>query len=127
MAPQNTSGGSTPNAKPLEYNGQHDSFLPQHLLVIPDYPEVKVLLSSQHCQAGLSNPCTMHFLLGGWQVEGSSLHVSHIFDLGIITMLNCRADKRAKFFPPLWQLVIPLQISMDLLIRVVGIDINHFP
>ena len=52
---QNTSGGSGPNGAPLEYNGQCDSFLPLHLLVILGYAGVfgpKGLLSSQHCEVG---------------------------------------------------------------------------
>ena len=53
----------------------------------------------------------MYFLLGSWQAEGHSLLVSHIFDLGIITTPICRVDQRAKFFPLLWEPVIPLRIS----------------
>ena len=123
-------GGSGLNGTPLDYNGKHNSFLPLCLLVFPSHPGVfgpKVLLSSQHCQAGWGDPGNMYFLLGSWQVEGSSLLSSHIFDLAIITAPICRADKRVKFFPSLWEPVIPLKISIDPLTRFVGIDISPFP
>ena len=45
---------SSLNGAPLEYDGQCNSFLPPHLLVIPSHPGVfgpKVLFSSQHCHA----------------------------------------------------------------------------
>ena len=68
----------------------------------------------------------MYFLLGSWQVEGCSLLSSHIVVLGVITAPICRVDK-AEIFPPPQEPVIPLQICMDPLTWVVGIDINPFP
>ena len=69
----------------------------------------------------------MHFILGDWWVEGQSLLVTHTFDLGIITMPICRADKRAKFLPPFWEPILPLKISSDSLTGAIGIDISPFP
>ena len=39
----------------------------------------------------------------------------------------CRVDKRVKFLPPLWESAIPLQISLDPLTRVIGVNVNPFP
>ena len=122
-APQNTFGEAPADSTPLEHNSQCYHLLPLYLPIIPGYPWVfwgKVFLPSLHCQTGWGDPCTMYLLLSGWQAQGCSLPVSQTFDLGIITMPVCRADKRVKFPPPLWESVISLQVSLDPLDWVVG-------
>ena len=65
-------GSSGPNCTLLEHNSQHNSFLSPHHLVIPGYVGVlgtKAFSSHKHCQAGWGYPCTMYFLLCGWQTK----------------------------------------------------------
>ena len=118
------------NSAPVEHSRHCYCLLPLHLPIIPGYPGVlwaKVLFSPQHCQARWGDPGAMYFLLGDWQVEGHTFWVSHTVELDIIIMPIHRGDKRVNFLPPLWEPVIPLQISLDPLTGVIGIIISSFP
>ena len=72
--------------------------------------------------------CRCHALPSRWLAgRRSQLASEPYFWLGHYHNTHPCRDKRVKFLPPLWEPVIPLQISSDSLSSVIGTDVNTFP